>query len=153
MLLLRLLFLPHSSGAGVSLQSCDAAEPGGLVPTPAAQGLVEQSPDLAMAHCQHQGCVLPWEATFHIRSAFPYHTTSRVRDRNISLANTTRTIPMLRRLQKNQSGLSENTPSHSTSQSSLTPSLPQLSLLPQQSHVLALLGMQQGQQEAAALHM
>lgn len=144
--------LPHSS-EGFSLQTCDAAETEGLVPTPAAQGLVEQSPDLVIARCQHQGCVLPWEATFHIKSTFPYHTTSQVRDRNIALANTTRTIPMLQHLQGNQSGLNKSTLSHSMSQTLLAPSLPRLPLLPQQSHILALLGRQQGQQEAVALHM
>lgn len=71
MLLLRLGFLLLHSSEGFSLQTCDAAETEGLVPTPAAQGLVEQSPDLVIAHCQHQGCVLPWEATFHIKSTFP----------------------------------------------------------------------------------
>ena len=47
---------------------------------------------------------------------------------------------MPRHLQRNQSGLSENALSHSMSQTLLAPSLPRLSLLPQRSHVPAVLG-------------
>lgn len=127
MLLLSLgLLLLHSSRGFFSpkLRCCRDRRSG---PDCHSTGAGAAKPRPCDAHCQHWGCGLPWEATFHIRSAFPYHTTSRVRGRNITLANTMKTIPMLWHLQRNQSGLSKSGPSHSVSQTSLTPSLPRLS--------------------------